>query len=52
MGDLFNLLWYFADLTRTGEWDKTNEFLMQLPPGIRYHVEVVGEWIAQAMGWS
>jgi len=52
MDDLFTLLRYFSRLLVDSQWDKTNEFLLQLPPGIRYHVEVVGEWIAQTMGWG
>lgn len=49
MGALFELLWWVAALTETG--DVFNSHLYQVPWEIQEHLIAVGEWIAKLMGW-
>ena len=50
MGDLFSMLWWVSELTRTGE--VTNVYLDKLPPELWEHFIAIGEYIAKLMGWG
>lgn len=50
MGDLFELLWWLAEVTKTGQPD--NGYLDGLPSYLWPHLIAIGEYIVELMGWT